>query len=85
MLIHVTADGKRIPLEELDDRHLYNIIKYLERTARKGIVIKEGGGHPCDPNTFYYEERVVYNAEALKELNYCEYVGEATRRGLALH
>lgn len=85
MLIHVTQSGKQIPLDQIGDRHLLNIIKYLERKAKEGIVIKEGGGHPCEPGTFYYEEHTIYDAKALEKLSYCEYVGEAIKRGLDLH
>ncbi len=40
--VHITRDGRRIPLEEMDSVHLFNTIKYIERTAEEGLEVLRG-------------------------------------------
>jgi len=39
MKVHVTRDGKAIPLTKLSDRHLMNIIRRHRRLAREGVLV----------------------------------------------
>lgn len=75
---HVTKEGKRISLNKLEDSHLQNIIRLLERKAKEGIVIRSGGGF--DALEIWYDEETVYGKEALMHLHYEEYVAEQKRR-----
>jgi len=39
MFYHTTKDGEKIRLEDMDDRHLINTIKMLQRLAEKGEIL----------------------------------------------
>jgi hypothetical protein len=75
----ITKDGKVIELSKLEDSHLLNILKYIERTAKRldGEVIM-GGGH--DPDDMWYEAG---DEEDWKiKFDYYELENEAIKRGL---
>ena len=76
--MHVTKNGDAIALNKLEDSHLQNIIRLLERKAKEGVTVRSGGGF--DDLEIWYEEDVIYGEEALKRLNYGEYVAEQKRR-----
>jgi len=78
MKYHITKKGNKIPISKMDDLHLINTIKYLKKLAEKGIVIRSGGG--STPEDFWYEERIIKGEEALKALNFAEYLCEAKKR-----
>jgi hypothetical protein len=71
--IHTTKDGERIPLSQLENRHLINIIKFIKRRAEGGVD-KFGGVFGN------IEEDMLYGLEALEYLNYDIYVNELERR-----
>lgn len=78
---HVTKDGERLLISDMEDDHLINTLRMFERWAEEGLVISLGGtdlyGDPC------YDEEVLKGEEALEFLDYSEYVAEATRRNLS--
>ena len=75
--VHVTREGKEIPLRKLDDSHLLNIIKYHHRRAEEGLVVGSAWLGDIDAD-------VLYGEEVLDRFNHGDYVREARRRGLAL-
>lgn len=75
---HKTKDGKSINLNDLETSHLKNIISWIERKAKTGVMVRNGGGSSADD--MWYEEEELFNEDALKELNYYEYVNELNRR-----
>ena len=77
-ITHTTKDGREIPLSELGDEHLENIIRFFENKAKAGVKVAFGGG--VDADDIYYDEEILYGKEALKELNYDAYVNELKRR-----
>lgn len=77
---HTTRDGQRIPISEMGDRHLLNTIALIERKARKGIVVRYGGG--SWPDDYWYDEDHLARESALEYLNHGKYLKEARHRGL---
>ena len=77
IFVHITRDGTKIPLSQLSDNHLRNIIALIERKAQEGIMVRHGGGVPPDA---WYEEYRVCGDEALALLNYNKYIAEMKRR-----
>ena len=78
---HITKDGREMLISEMDDDHLLNTIRLLERRAKDGVVFRTGdcgvGYEDC-----YYEEDLYYGKAALYRLNYSFYVEEANKRGI---
>ena len=80
--VHRTRDGQKIPLTEMSDSHLVNVIRCLELKARKGVVIRRGGGSTYED--FWYDEELLSYEEALELLHFSLYVAEAERRKLPI-
>jgi len=78
MKYHVTKDGRKIKLEDLELSHLKNIIKFIERKAKDGMVISRGGGSTAED--MWYDEETIYGVKVKKELHYDDYVKELKRR-----
>ena len=78
MKYHKTKDGKKIKISDLDTNHLINIIKYIKRKAKKGLIIRIGGGY--DANDMWYDEYELYGKEAKKYMNYKSYKKELKSR-----
>lgn len=76
--MHVTKNGDQIALSKLGDSHLQNIINLLQRKAKEGITVRSGGGF--DATEIWYEEDILHGEEALRRLNYYEYLAEQKRR-----
>ena len=74
MYFHETKEGEKIPLSQLTDSHLRNIIKWIERQAKEGIRISGGGWEEWD------DEDVIYDDVAKEHLNYGKYVDELKKR-----
>ena len=78
---HVTRDGEIIPLRDITDSHLVNIINYIEKRSRDGFYVSLiCCWNPADPDSMCYEEDYVKGDEALSVLNYDAYVNELNRR-----
>ncbi len=73
--VHVTRDGQEIPLNQLTDSHLLNIMSYHHKRANEGIIKGStwGGDVYAD---------VIKGEEVLSRLDHYLYVCEAVRRGL---
>ena len=82
---HITRDGTRIPLGQLTDSHLMNIMRFLVRRSKDGVVIAFGDWCGAgDVDEIWFDEDVIYGKEALNYLNYNIYMDEAKRRGLVI-
>jgi hypothetical protein len=79
---HRTANGGIISLSEMSDKHLLNTLKFLQRRAREGVVLRYGGG--SDDSDMWYEEDILDYEDSLAHLNYKVYEDEAKRRNLPL-
>jgi hypothetical protein len=79
---HRTKNGQEIPISNLTDGHLVNIIRLHKRLAREGLRI-EKGGKECN-GSMWYERYVVDGQDALLYLNHNSYLEEAKKRGINL-
>lgn len=52
----LAANGQYIPINELSDRHLDNIIRMIERNAKQGIVIGAWDGGDVDEMWYDVEQ-----------------------------
>ena len=43
-----TKEGKEIEYSKLEDSHLLNILAYIEKVSKKGLLVIEGGGVDSD-------------------------------------
>jgi hypothetical protein len=75
---HVTKNGEKILLKDLNLSHLQNIINLIERKAEEGLKVMYGGGHTYDE--MWYDEEILYGEDAKKELGYHHYIKELKRR-----
>lgn len=76
---HVTKDGETIPLRNLTDSHLVNIIKHIERKAKEGLCVVFQY-HGVDMMDMDFNEEVLYGQKALDIMNYDAYINELNRR-----
>ena len=76
---HVTRDGEIIPLRDITDSHLLNIINYVERRAKEGIHVVSGY-YGVDMMDMDFNEEILYGQNALKAMDYDAYVNELKRR-----
>lgn len=72
-------DGKIIPLKNITNSHLVNIIKHIERKAEEGVCVVSGY-YGVDMMDMDFNEEVLYGQDALKRMNYDAYVNELKRR-----
>lgn len=80
IIYHDMANGEKIPIAEMSDRHLQNTLSMLRKIAAKGIVVRYGSG--SDPDDMYYDEEILRGAKALARMNFYAYEKEAKRRSL---
>ena len=78
MRVHTTKDGTKIKLCDMTDSHLAATIRLMERKAREGIVVIDGGG--SGPDDFWYDEDLLHGNDALEHMGYYDYVAERDRR-----
>lgn len=82
-----TQSGERISYEEIEDRHLLNILRFLERRAIEGIKVinlslidaGDKSGIDFEPSDCY---RVIHGKEALQVSNYYLLKEEALKRNI---
>ena len=78
---HKTSAGIEIPLAQLSNEHLRNIIARIELRSESGITVRHGGfGSGDDNDDVWYDCEVLYGDEALALLRHAEYVAEVNRR-----
>jgi hypothetical protein len=62
----------------MENSHLTNTIRMIERKAKSGFTVRRGGGM-C-PEDYWYDECQLSGKDALDYLNYQYYVQELNRR-----
>lgn len=75
-----TKEGIEIPYNKLEDSHLLNILKWIERRAENGIAVVMGGG--CCPEDFWYDEYEISGDEVFERYDYKGLLKEAKKRKL---
>ncbi len=78
MEYHITEEGTKIKLVNLELSHLKNIIGFIEKKSAEGLEVCSGGGF--DANDIYYDENTYYGEEVKIRLNYYDYIKELNRR-----
>tara|TARA_R110000782_G_scaffold205118_1_gene293438 strand:- start:25 stop:288 length:264 start_codon:yes stop_codon:yes gene_type:complete len=76
---HKDKNGNITELKDLGLNHLKNIIAYIERRAKEGLIISFGGSG-CSAEDMWYDEDVYYGKQARKKLNYKNYLNELKTR-----
>ena len=76
-----TKDGKEIPYSKLEDSHLLNILKWIEKRAVGGVTITEGW---CDWDGMpdYGESYDIFGDEVREHYDYKGLKREAKKRKL---
>jgi len=80
-MYHITKDKQKIPIEKLETNHLINIIKLIEKKAKEGIKIQNGGGTTAED--MWYDEYKVYGQKVYALLNYKKYTDELNKRKIS--
>jgi len=75
-----TIDGDEIEYTKLEDSHLLNILKFIKRRAKEGIM--DGWGGLDGEGKFEGDAWELSEEEALKKLDYEGLKEEAKRRNL---
>jgi hypothetical protein len=81
---HICKDGTIMRISEMSDEHLTNTIRMIECKAKEGARIAFAIFDPFGSD-HYYEEFVVFGAEALQALHYWDYIEELRGRGLKIN
>ena len=76
MNIWTTKEGKKISYVNLEDSHLLNILKWIEKVADTGVVIQLFG---CDWDE---QEEVIYDEDVFEHYDYHGLLKEVKRRNL---
>lgn len=78
-----TINGDEIPYNKLEDSHLLNILKFIERKAKNGItVFVVGGGMGWDGDDIWCDEYEIEGEEVLERYDYKGLTEEAKLRNL---
>jgi hypothetical protein len=79
MKYHIDKDGNKKLIKDLETSHLKNIIRFIERRAKEGIILRYGGSGP-EVEDMWYDENHLFNEEAKSYMNYNDYVEELNSR-----
>ena len=77
MDMHRTRDGKLIPISQMTDAHLRNMIKLIDRKAEEGVELVNGDMFDGDPEC---EVDEIFGADVRRYMNHAIYVAELKRR-----
>lgn len=75
----ITQDNKEIPFNELEDSHLLNILKWIERRAKNGMEISVNMGYG-EHDYCEYSSYTIHGEEVKKQYDYYELKKEALNR-----
>jgi len=78
-----TQTGEEIEYTKLEDSHLLNILKWIERRAENGMTIEDGGGY--DLEDMWYDSWGIEGDEVLERYDYKGLLREAEKRTLTPH
>lgn len=76
-----TEKGEDIEYKKLEDRHLLNILRWIERRAESGMTVMNCGGG-WDTDDMWYDEYDIEGDEVLERYNYKGLLKEVKRRKL---
>lgn len=76
---HITKDGSKVKIKELDLNHLKNIIRWIKRRAKEGVSVITGRSGPLAED-MWADEDTIYGEDAKLLLNYKAYIDELKRR-----
>lgn len=76
-----TIEGKKIEYSKLENSHLLNILKYIKRIAKEGVVYTINLGYG-DHDYQEYDGFILKGKDVLEDMDYKGLVKEAKKRGL---
>ena len=82
MKYHITREGKKIKLADLELSHLENIIRWIERKAKEGLTVITGGSGSYAED-MWVDVDTYYGKKAKAKLNFSDYQVELERRKVA--
>jgi len=77
MDMHRTRDGKLIPISQMTDAHLRNMISLIERKAEEGVELVTGDMFDGDPEC---EVDEIFGDDVRRFMGHAVYVAELKRR-----
>lgn len=75
-----TKNGKEIPYNKLENSHLLNILKFIERRAKEGVWTGGGSYYGEGDNDFW--EEILFGKQVKDFFNYYYLRSLAKKRGL---
>lgn len=76
-----TINGDKIEYKKLENSHLLNILKWIERRAENGMTIEVGGGG-WDIDDMWYDSWEIKGDEVFEKYDYENLKKEAKKRKL---
>jgi len=76
-----TANGEEVAYEKLEDNHLLNILRFIEKKAEEGITLSYGGG-AWDIDDLWFEEEHLSGQKVKDHFDFKNLAKEALKRGI---
>jgi hypothetical protein len=77
-----TQNHEEIAYNKLEDYHLKNILRWIERKAEEGLEEMYGGG--IDAEDIWFDSDTIYGDDVKEKYDYKGLMKEAKKRGLKL-
>jgi hypothetical protein len=77
----LTKNDEEIEYKKLEDDHLLNILKWIKKRAKDGMVLEVGGCGP-EESDYWHDSWEIRGDEVLEHYDYEGLLGEAKRRKL---
>lgn len=77
-----TKEGDEIEYNKLEDGHLLNIIKFIERRAEEGVEVVYDYGYSGDDDFMTGDAETIYGEDVKLKLDWLGLMEEAKKRGL---
>lgn len=74
----MTREGDEIPYKKLTNKHLANIIRWIDRRAADGMTMTEGGG--VDADDIWFFDYTIEGDEVREYFDYKGLMREAKKR-----
>lgn len=79
MKYHITKEGKKIKLADLEPDHLKNILRWIERKSKEGLHVISGACGSCAED-MWADEDIYFGKTVKAKLNFSAYEIELEHR-----